>query len=445
MALSITIRSMIFLLLMLAVFLTVPVLIGVYVYRDARRRNMNAVLWTLIAIIAPALIGFIIYLLVRGNYPDLECPQCGNPVTEQYVACPQCGAKLRPACPSCARPVEPDWKVCPRCAASLDGVELYPSPPLRRRDKALSKILIAVIVVPVAFIALTTFSFTAIQSSVSSSTLQEIAFADYLQEQTSEEIRSTVFDWVNSLDRLDCAYALRYDYSTDLDTGYDYFYLIYIPGAGGGHNSFGTRSGLFGTALELSVESSRKGSIVYCMQTHADKPPVLRITLDGKRIRCDVQVVDYNPTLFFIEPNYAQAEPGAVELPERLSVVKLVGGESIGTADDGTAVAEASKNMGVVEVTDKDLMLKILTCIDSGERVPMGQIPDFDFRDGFEIIVEYQIHDDHIMHDDMARHMVFMTEGVCYLNDDRVRNTAYGSSFRVMDENFYGLLENLFR
>lgn len=75
----------------------------------------------------------------------------------------------------------------------------------------------------------------------------------------------------------------------------------------------------------------------------------------------------------------------------------------------------------------------------------MDQIPDFDFRDGFEIIVEYQIHDEYIMHDDMARHMVFMEDGVCYLNDDRVRNTAHGSSFRVMDEDFNDLLEGLFQ
>lgn len=30
-----------------------PLLIGVYVYRDAKRRGMNAALWTLIAILAP--------------------------------------------------------------------------------------------------------------------------------------------------------------------------------------------------------------------------------------------------------------------------------------------------------------------------------------------------------------------------------------------------------
>lgn len=44
-----------------------PLLIGVYVYRDAKRRGMNAALWTLIAILAPSLIGFIIYSACAGQ------------------------------------------------------------------------------------------------------------------------------------------------------------------------------------------------------------------------------------------------------------------------------------------------------------------------------------------------------------------------------------------
>ena len=39
------------------------VLIGVYVYRDSVRRGMNAVLWTLVSVFAPYLVGFIIYSL----------------------------------------------------------------------------------------------------------------------------------------------------------------------------------------------------------------------------------------------------------------------------------------------------------------------------------------------------------------------------------------------
>ena len=54
-------------LIFLSAVLIVPILIGVYVYRDAKRRGMNALVWTLIALFAPSLIGFIIYLLVRNS------------------------------------------------------------------------------------------------------------------------------------------------------------------------------------------------------------------------------------------------------------------------------------------------------------------------------------------------------------------------------------------
>ena len=99
--------------ILLVVLLTVPLMVGVYVYRDASRRGMNALLWALVAAFGPVLVGLIIYLLVRGNYSDLRCPQCDEAVKEQFVVCPKCGTKLRAACPNCAMPVEPDWKVCP--------------------------------------------------------------------------------------------------------------------------------------------------------------------------------------------------------------------------------------------------------------------------------------------------------------------------------------------
>ena len=101
----------------LAVFLCIPLLIGVYVYRDAARRGMNAALWTVVAVLAPAFTGLIVYLLARGAAPALKCPQCGAAVTDAYAVCPACGARLRAVCPGCGTPVEPGWKVCPRCAA----------------------------------------------------------------------------------------------------------------------------------------------------------------------------------------------------------------------------------------------------------------------------------------------------------------------------------------
>lgn len=445
---ALSMRTVIFSLVVLVALLTIPIMIGVYVYRDAKRRGMNAMAWTLIAVVAPALIGFIIYLLVRGNSPDLQCPQCAEPVTEQYVICPHCGAKLRPACPNCSFPVEADWKVCPKCAAPLEGVETPPAPPQRQRDRTLGKILIAIIVVPVALIALAVFGLTAFQSVTGSSTMREVTFDEYDQEQESETIREAVHEWLDSLDaRSDRAYALRYDYSNELGAGQEHYYLFYVPAGGQSPStSFGTDAGLFGTTLNLRLERTGYSGSLYCVQTSVESTPKPRIVLGGKHIRCEVQVVDYNPTLFFIEPNYAKAEPGSAELPERLSVVKIVGNANVGAVDvAGSAEAAASENAGVAEITDEDLMLKILSAIDSGERVPMEQIPDYDFTDGFEIIVEYQIQEDLIMHPEMARHLVFMDDGICYLIDDRVTNSANGSAYRIMGEDFYTLLEGLFQ
>lgn len=442
---ALSIRATIFILVVLVALLTVPVLIGVYVYWDSRRRGMNAALWTLIAVAAPALIGFIIYLLIRGSYPDLQCPQCAGSVTEQYTVCPHCGAKLRPACPNCAFPVETDWIVCPKCAAPLDGTDMHYTPPLRQRDRSLSKILVAIIVVPVALIVLAMFGLVLSQSMIpGSSTLREVSFDEYDQEQTSETVREAVHSWLDSLEvRSNRAYALRYDYYNELGAGHEYYYLFYVPAGGQSPNtSFGTDSSLFGTTLNLRLERTGYSGSLYCVQTDAETPPKPRIVLGGKHIRCETQVVDYNPTLFFIQPNYAQVEPGAVELPERLSVVKIVGNAV--TGGDGSSAA-ASSNAGAVEVIEEGMMLKILSAIDSGERVPMEEIPDYDFRDGFEIVVEYQIQEDLIMHPDMARHLVFMDDGICYLIDDRVTNSAHGSAYRIMDKDFYTLLEELFQ
>lgn len=440
-------RTIILILVVLIALLTVPVLIGVYVYRDSRRRGMNAVLWTLIAVVAPALTGFIIYLLIRGNYSDLRCPQCDEPVTEQYTVCPHCGAKLRPACPNCSFPVEPDWSVCPRCSTPLDRAEMYHTPPLRQQDRSLSKILIAIIAVPVALMILAVFGLTAFQTTTDTSTSseREVTFDEYDQEQESEAVREAVHDWLDGLEiRLDRAYALRYDTSNELGAGQEHYYLIYVPDGGQSSSTgFGADSGLFGTTLYLDLERTGNSGSLYCVENSADRPPTLCITLGGKRIRCETQVVDYNPTLFFIEPNYAQAEPGSVELPGRLSVVKIAGNAVAG--GDSSSDSAASSNAGVVEVTDEDMMFRILAAIDSGERVPMEKIPDYDFKDGFEIVVEYQIHDDLITHPDMARHLVFMDDGICYLIDDRVTNTAHGSSYRMMGDDFYVLLEELFQ
>lgn len=102
------------------VFSAILFMLG-YVYRDAKRRGMNAGLWTLLVLIlSPAylLIGLIIYLLVREPLP-FTCPQCSTTVNARFNFCPNCKYNLHPACPQCQREVADTDKFCPYCATEL--------------------------------------------------------------------------------------------------------------------------------------------------------------------------------------------------------------------------------------------------------------------------------------------------------------------------------------
>ncbi|HUI81788.1 MAG TPA: zinc ribbon domain-containing protein [Bryobacteraceae bacterium] len=100
---------------------TIPIaslifLIG-YVNRDARRRGMNAGLWTfLVTILLPAwlLLGFVIYFLVREPLP-YHCTQCGAMVSARFNYCPSCKYNLRPTCEQCKHEVGEFDRYCPHC------------------------------------------------------------------------------------------------------------------------------------------------------------------------------------------------------------------------------------------------------------------------------------------------------------------------------------------
>ena len=297
-----------------------PLLIGVYVYRDAKRREMNAALWTLIAILAPSLIGFIIYLLVRGNYSNLKCPRCDATVTEQYVVCPKCGAKLKPSCPNCSAPVEPDWTVCPKCAQPLPTVQEDIITPVQPKDKTLWKILAAIIIIPVVLLLVLGISFSAVSGGGSSS-LREISFDEYYADQeTPESTKEYVREWIEGLEiSTDHAYALRYTHRFDPESkSKDYYYLIYVPGGGGAERcGFGYSAGLFSTAFKLDLEGTNNQDGLYCAMTTSNKAaPQLRVTLNGKRLDYEITVVEFNPTLYTIasESDYSSLKAASGEL-----------------------------------------------------------------------------------------------------------------------------------
>jgi hypothetical protein len=71
---------------------TVWVLALGYVYGDARRRNMPAVPWLLVALFVPNLLGFLLYFVLRKSLAR-PCPQCGQAITPEQRFCSWCGVQ----------------------------------------------------------------------------------------------------------------------------------------------------------------------------------------------------------------------------------------------------------------------------------------------------------------------------------------------------------------
>lgn len=149
--------SLIPFIIIFGLFLVVPIIIGVYVYRDATERGMNALLWTLVAVFVPSLIGLIIYLIFRENYSSLSCANCGEKVQSSYVTCPSCGASLKEKCPACGTAVEAYYNVCPRCSAALshDGTSPVSGTTVSKKGNGgLIAILVIVVLLPLLLIVL---------------------------------------------------------------------------------------------------------------------------------------------------------------------------------------------------------------------------------------------------------------------------------------------------
>lgn len=245
--------------------LALPILIGVYVYRDANKRGMNGVLWMLVAILAPTFIGLIIYLLVRSNYSDMNCPACGTRVTETYMVCPNCGTKLRPTCPNCATPVQPEWKVCPQCAEPLPTTYSNVTSPEKPKDNTLFKILIAVLLVPVLLVVLIVVLLTArmrTQEEFQTFGSHNVPFFDFKDEFINRDVEI----WLEDCKTLSNSYGTSCSvlrYTTEVDDNFHTEYLVYIPGGCQiNHVHFDTDNKFFGDDVyNIQISGSIYGDI----------------------------------------------------------------------------------------------------------------------------------------------------------------------------------------
>lgn len=144
-------------LIVLAFSVGITAAICIYVYRDAKRRDMSPALWTIVTFLTPGYIGFIIYLIVRNGHEitNLKCPSCDSKVDKSYFVCPYCSEPLKAKCTSCGNPLEAGWDTCPFCGEPIsEENRLSPSLNSKQTDRALSTILILIMIIPLILIIL---------------------------------------------------------------------------------------------------------------------------------------------------------------------------------------------------------------------------------------------------------------------------------------------------
>lgn len=112
---------------------------GIWTFNDVRTRTRDwlVIILAVTLVLFFPIIGWILYLMIRPKHTladvydraleeeallrELEesqaCTNCGVPVKEAWVYCPNCHNQLQHSCPSCAKLVRNEWEICVFCGA----------------------------------------------------------------------------------------------------------------------------------------------------------------------------------------------------------------------------------------------------------------------------------------------------------------------------------------
>ena len=287
----------------LLVFAILPLTVGIYVWRDSGRRGMNRLLWTVIALLFPGMVGFLIYLLVRSGYSNLHCPQCGTKVQKEFAVCPGCGVRFKSACPGCGTPVEPQWKLCPQCGTTLPKERDPLCTPVQPKDKNLWKVLLVAILLPlVLFVMMGMVAFSTMNSSVSS-----LASSTMTVNEAKAEIETKeTIDWLNEqlAQDPDTAAVLHWHGPAEADADLSKSgYLVYLP-----HSAAGTQlpevrllsdEGPFHNRLQANIttrSSATKPSVLLFLQ-YSEDPAKLALVVNDHEIEYTLTETETVPVL----------------------------------------------------------------------------------------------------------------------------------------------------
>lgn len=85
---------MIFPIILLIIIFGAQIFLAIWTYTDAKNRNLNAILWTVLVLFVPNLLGLLLYFLVGRTSPAVICCNCGVKIPATSKFCPNCGAEV---------------------------------------------------------------------------------------------------------------------------------------------------------------------------------------------------------------------------------------------------------------------------------------------------------------------------------------------------------------
>ncbi len=113
---------------------------GIWTFHDIRQRTRDwlVILLAVALVVIFPLIGLMLYMMIRPKATladvydraleeeallrELEqtaaCHNCGVPVQEAWVYCPNCHNQLQHSCPNCSNLVRNEWEICVFCGAA---------------------------------------------------------------------------------------------------------------------------------------------------------------------------------------------------------------------------------------------------------------------------------------------------------------------------------------
>lgn len=81
-------------LIIISILLLSKIFIAIWVYKDAKGRGINPLLWSMLVLVFSGSLTFLLYVLVVRKERNIQCKNCNFIQTEKLLYCGRCGSEI---------------------------------------------------------------------------------------------------------------------------------------------------------------------------------------------------------------------------------------------------------------------------------------------------------------------------------------------------------------